>query len=153
MDFRRGRGVFQSMVWLGKENHFAHIARRPAVFTPPFAGNVLQVRIWRVPVLHVNNQPGIGQNTCVSPLEPVIPPAYSFRAPFDLRTGDGVVWKGVVPRPDDRLQRGLGLLQHVDDAVAIAVEQAADDKAWDLDLTVSAYRASPEWAVMLVLEI
>jgi hypothetical protein len=44
-------------------------------------------------------------------------------------------------------------LQHVGDAVTIAVEQAADNKAWDLDLAVRAHRASPERAVMLVFEI
>ena len=61
--------------------------------------------------------------------------------------------EGVVPRSDNRLQRGLRLLQHVGDAVAIAVEQAADNKAGDLDLAVRAHRASPERTVMLMFEI
>ena len=43
--------------------------------------------------------------------------------------------------------------QHVGDAVAITVEQAADEKAGNLDLAVGAHRASPERAVTLMLEI
>ena len=148
-----GCGLCQSMVRLGKEDRVAHIARRPAVLAPPFTGNVLQVRIWRVPVLHINDQPGIVQHAGVSSLEPVIPPADGLSAPLDLRAGDGVMWKGVVPRSDNRLQRGLRLLQHVGDAVAIAVEQAADNKTGNLDLAVRAHRASPERTVMLMFEI
>ena len=106
-----------------------------------------------MPVLHIDDQPGIVQHAGVSSLEPVIPPADSFSAPLDLGAGDGVMRKGVVPRSDNRLQRGLRLLQHVGDAVAIAVEQAADNKARNLDLAVGAHRASPERAVMLVFEI
>jgi DHA3 family tetracycline resistance protein-like MFS transporter len=98
-----GYRLCQSMVRLGKEDRVAHIVRWPDVFAPPFTGNVLEIWIWRMPVLHIDDQPGVVQHAGVSSLEPVIPPPDGLIAPFDLRAGDGVVREGVVPRSDNRL--------------------------------------------------
>ena len=129
------------------------VSRWPAIFSTPLTGNVLQSRIRRMPILHVNHQLRILQNTGVAPFEPVIPPANSLIAPLDLRAGNCVVREGVIPRSYDCFQRRFGLFEHIGDAVSITIEQAADDEAGNFDLAVQTHRAAPERSVMLVLEV
>src|SRR5882757_308975 len=139
------------MVRLREENRFANIARRPSIFAPPCARNLDQIRIRSMPMLHINDQLRIPQHARVPALEPVIPPAHRLLAPLDLGAGDRVVRKCVVPGADDGLQWSLRLLQHVGDAISIAVEQTANDKARDLDLAVGPNGTAPERTVVLML--
>ena len=79
-----------------------------------------------MPVLHVDHKPGILLHSGIAALEPMIKPAYGLVAPFDLRAKGGIVGEGMVPRADDCSHLALGLHEHVDHVVTIAVLQAAN---------------------------
>src|SRR5262249_293620 len=64
-----------------------------------------------------------------------------------------IVGKGVVPRADDCPHGSFHVLQHLRYAVAIAVEQAADQETWDLDFVLRTHWAAPESSVMLMFEV
>src|SRR5262245_46536447 len=103
-----------------------------------------------MPVLQVHNQFRIAQHAGVTSFQPVIPPAHSLIAPLDLGTRNRIVGKGVVPRADDCPHGSFHVLQHLRYAVAIAVEQAADQETWDLDFVLRTHWAAPESSVMLM---
>src|SRR5262249_58319372 len=105
---------------------FFSVRWRPGIFPSPFARDVFQVWIGRVPMTQIDNQPRMLQNTCVTILEPVIPPADSLIAPLNLRTGMGIVRESMGPWTNEGLQRRFCLLEHVRNAVAITIQQATD---------------------------
>src|SRR5215469_7079102 len=106
-----------------------------------------------MPVLHVDHEPRILEHAAVPALEPTIPPADGLPPPLDAGTEIGIVRVRMVPWPDNRLQRSLRLFEHVGNAIAIAILQAADEEAGNLNFTQRPNRTAPEWAVVLVLEI
>ena len=55
-------------------------------------------------------------------LEPMLPPFDGEIAPFDGGPWDGIVGKGVIPWPDDRLDRRMHAVEHTRDGIAIAVQ-------------------------------
>ena len=87
----------------GKNVSRVRICWRPGFLCAPVAGNFRDVRIRRIPVAHVNFEARLVHDSVLTSLQPVIPPARSFHAPFDGRAGLGVVRKSVIPRADQTL--------------------------------------------------
>src|SRR5271170_7695525 len=59
----------------------------------------------------------------------------------------------MIPRPDDGLHRSFNVLKHARNRIAVAVEQASDQEAGNLDFAQPAHRSMPERPVALMLEI
>ena len=75
------------------------LARKMSMPSPPSAAthlraailpaHFLQIRIRRMPMLHVNHQPRIMLHAGVASLQPVVEPAHRLIAPFDARPKSG----------------------------------------------------------------
>src|SRR5215471_16441066 len=117
------------------------------------SGNGFQMRIRRMPVPHEDGQRSLAHDAGIAVLEPVVPPAHGLVAPFNLRTGFGVIREGMVPRADDRLEWCFHVFEHPRNGIPIAIEQSADQEAGNLDFFQRPYRAAPEIAIALVLEV
>src|ERR1700677_4619176 len=126
---------------------------RPCIFSSPLARDVFETWIGRMPMLHINDEPGIALYACVAAFQPMIEPAHRFIPPLNLRARRSVIWERVVPRADNGLHRTASLHQHVVHVVAIAVEQTADEKTWNGDFFQGAHTIAPEWAIMLMFQI
>ena len=148
-----GRRRSQHVIRLQEECGFSHSPGRPRVFLAPYARYVLEVGIRWMPVLHIDDQLWIVEHAGISPLEPVVPPADSLITPLDLGSGNGIVGEGVIPGSDDRANRSFDVLQHLGDAIAISIKQAADQKAWNPDIVLWTHGRAPERTIVLVLEI
>src|SRR5277367_5859209 len=138
------------MVCLQEQERRSFTGWRPLIFTPPLSGDSRQVRIRRMPMLHINHQPRIIFEARIFALQPMVPPARRLIAPLHLRTESGVIWECMVPWADDGFHRPVRLHQHVGDVVPIAVLHAANEERWNLDFTQRANAVTPERAVMLM---
>src|SRR5438270_8790 len=99
--------AFQAVILLQKKRSLFRIFGRPDILTPPLSRYILQIRIGRVPVLHVDNKARVISNSGIPSLQPIIEPAYRLIPPLDSRAEICIIREGMVPRPDDRLDRSL----------------------------------------------
>src|ERR1700677_514902 len=102
-----------------------------------------------MPVLQVDQQARVLQHPGITPLEPVIEPAYRLITPLIPRSVIAAVRKVMIPGTDPRLDRRLHLLQHPRNAVAVAVLKTADEKGRYVKLLDRAHnRRSPEGIIV-----
>src|SRR3954462_12496121 len=139
------------MVWLQKECSVLVVARRPLIFAPPFSRHLLQIRVRRPPMLHVNHQPWIMLHSGVPPLEPVIEPPHRLVSPLHSRSEIGVVGEGMIPWSNYCFHRPLRSHQHVHHIVAISVLHSSYKKTGNGDLAERAHTVTPERAIVLML--
>src|SRR3954463_16130334 len=142
--------VGESVIALKEERGVVGSGGRPSVFASPFSRHLGQVRVRRMPVLHVDHKPRIIFYASVASLQPVIEPAYGLITPLDARSEISIVRKRMVPRSDDRLDGCFGLRQHVRNVVAISVLQPADQETRNRDFAERTHPISPKGTIMLV---
>jgi len=104
-------------------------------------------------VLLIKDESRIALDAVVHTLQPMVEPAHRLIAPFGARPVDAGVGAIVIPGPDPGMHRSGDALEHADDAVAVAVLEAADQEAGDRDVFQAPDRSTPEWPVTLVTEV
>src|SRR5580700_743954 len=143
----------QSVIRLQVQHRVLLSLRGPSGLRPPLSGNGLQIRIGRKPMTHVDHELWILQDTRITTLQPVVPPAYRVLAPLDARAEVGIVRIRMVPRSDEGLHGRSDLFEHARNAVAIPVGKPADQKTRNLDFPQRAHGTPPKQSVALMFEV
>ena len=148
-----GLHVGQGVIGLRMHHPLLDTLHGPAVFPAPESRRSFQVWAGGVPLAYVDREARLIHDPGVDALQPLVEPAHRLVAPLHARLGVGIVWKGVGPRPDHRLDRRFQVLKHPRQAVPIAVIPAADVEGGYLDLLVAVPQrgAVPEGAVSLLV--
>src|ERR1035437_2348686 len=130
-------------------------ARRRPFRRAPLARNVLDCEIGFVRLTQEHAQHGPVLDVVRLTFQPAVPPRGGKVAPLDIRTRLSIVRKGMRPWADDGSARRFQIGKHAGDAVAIAIEKAANEEDGNLDSAVIGGEggAAPEVAVALVLQV
>src|ERR1700722_20986129 len=83
----------------------------------------------------------------------MVEPAHGLVAPFQPRAEVSVIGERMIPRAYDNLGRNLRLHEHVGNVVTVAILQTANQKTWNRDLAQGMHAVTPEWTVVLMLQI